>query len=1202
LPQSDIYKFYFGESNASLENIPQTTMRYRFLHDRLQQAAYSLIPAGEEQRSHLNIGRHLLKHVGTEEIEEQLFNIVGQLNLGSALITEQTEKQTLLQLNIRAGRKAIMTTAYDTAVHCLKLARELLSTDSWQTQYALTLDCYISSTEAAYLSGELGEMGTFAEVVIAQANTLLDTVKVREIEIEAYTNQGEFAKALKSGLQFLQALGLELPEEPSDLAFSDFLTETQQQLADRSVTELLSLPAMASPTSQAMLRILVQLATPAYLGNPALYPLICFKQVQLSLTDGHIPASTFGYAVYGLLLSGVLGNISAGYEFGQLALQLLERFDSQEYTAKVLFHIAIFIEHWQKQACSTLPYLQKAYTIGLDTGDLAYAGYSAYVYVFHAYFIGKELTALERECQIYSSSLTNIKQNNALCYLQIFHQSIANLLGQSAHCGSLEGDLFNEQTTIKTLKQLNDQTGLWHFYTCKVSLNYLFHAYDDTLMYFHQAMSYQGGGIGMLSIPILWFYAALACSAQLADSPEQLDPAKADELWSLITEAKEKLENWATHAPMNCQHRYDLICAEEQQLLNHSQEALELYNRAIVGANENGYIQEAAIANELTAKLYLNLNKEKEAADYMQAAYYGYARWGAKAKIDDLEQCYPALLQPILQKTTEQLAFSPLETIATVYGSNLFMQTSSKTSGASTTGVNDALDFAAVLRASQALSGAIELEDLLCQLSQIILQNSGGDLCALILPDTDDIWALKALATPDSIDLCSEPLAHHPKLPLKLIQYVRNTQQTVVIDNLETELPVIDTYLQQSQPGSLLCLPFLNQGKLLGILYLHNRTTHSVFTQERIHLLKVLCTQAAISLENARLYKQEQNKTHALQTSLEELQQSEVRFRYLFEKSADAILLLKPEGFLSCNQASVDLFGYHHKEQLCNLHPSQISPEFQPDGQTSFDKANAMISRAIETGSHQFEWMHQRSNGETFWADVMLTPIPYQGGQVLHSIVRDISQRKAAEATILEKSNALEQALGALQNTQLKVVQSEKMASLGNLVAGVAHEVNNPIGFLNGSIKNAQAYLQELCEHIALYQQHHPQAAKPVQENAEDIDLDFLIEDFPKLLDSMSAANQRIKSISTSLRTFSRADTEHKVSANLHEGLDSTLLILKYRLKANENRPAIEVIKDYEEIPIVDCFPGQLNQVFMNLLANAIDIFDEAAEQSSFAE
>ncbi|NJM96179.1 MAG: HAMP domain-containing histidine kinase [Phormidesmis sp. RL_2_1] len=180
------------------------------------------------------------------------------------------------------------------------------------------------------------------------------------------------------------------------------------------------------------------------------------------------------------------------------------------------------------------------------------------------------------------------------------------------------------------------------------------------------------------------------------------------------------------------------------------------------------------------------------------------------------------------------------------------------------------------------------------------------------------------------------------------------------------------------------------------------------------------------------------------------------------------------------------------------------------------------------------------------------------------------------------------------------MIRHEKMASLGNLVAGVAHEINNPVGFLNGSIENAQEYIQDLLGHLNLYQQHHPQAAAAIQANAQAIDLDFLRNDLPELLQSMQGATDRIASISDSLRIFSRADTQHKVSADLNEGLNSTLLILKYRLKANQHRPAIAVIQNYGELPPVDCFPGQLNQVFMNILANAIDAFDEAAGHSTF--
>ncbi|MEO1298338.1 MAG: response regulator [Cyanobacteria bacterium J06636_16] len=222
---------------------------------------------------------------------------------------------------------------------------------------------------------------------------------------------------------------------------------------------------------------------------------------------------------------------------------------------------------------------------------------------------------------------------------------------------------------------------------------------------------------------------------------------------------------------------------------------------------------------------------------------------------------------------------------------------------------------------------------------------------------------------------------------------------------------------------------------------------------------------------------------------------------------------------------------------------------------------------------------------------------PFQEAELLarvktHLHLQQMNQH--LEQQVVERTQALEAAMSQLKMSQLQTVQFEKMATLGNLVAGVAHEINNPIGFLNGSVNNAKDHVEDLLGHLTLYQQHYPNPAPAIQDNAEDIDLEFLSEDLPKLLDSMQGATDRIKSISTSLRAFSRSDTEHKVSANLHEGIDSTLLILKYRLKASELRPAIQVIRNYGELPLIDCFPGQLNQVFMNLLSNAIDAVEES--------
>ncbi len=594
-------------------------------------------------------------------------------------------------------------------------------------------------------------------------------------------------------------------------------------------------------------------------------------------------------------------------------------------------------------------------------------------------------------------------------------------------------------------KYCNAPYHLAWFYSVKIRYAYLFDQPDTYSALIPHLSIIENTIPSHAKVPSSVFYVALMHLTLIECTH---DEAQRQPHWQAILPIEERLNRWQQDCPENIRHKYLLIQAEKSRLNGHKAEAIELYEQSITQAQAQGYDYEAAIANELTAKFYLSWGKEKVASGYMQEAYYCYARWGAKAKIADLEQRYPQLLQPILHSTNQPLKV--LEKLATITAPAYSIHATSHKSSSSSS-INQTLDFATLLQISQTFARTIKLDKLLHILTQTMLENSGADQCALMFCE-DNQWQVRVMANLEQVMLQSASLEDNPTVPVQLIQYVKHTLTTVVIDDLKTDLPVIGDYLNGHQPKSLLCLPILNQGNLRAILYLENRSTSGVFTDDRITILNFLCTQAAISLENARLYQQAQSYVQQLEQS------------------------------------------------------------------------------------------------------------------------------------------------------QLQIVQSEKMASLGNLVAGVAHEINNPIGFLNGSINNGKDYVADLLGHLALYQQHYPNPVSPIQDNAEEIDLEFLSEDLPKLLNSMQGATDRLQGISTSLRTFSRADTEHKVSANLHDGLDSTILILKYRLKANEQRPAIEVIQEYGNLPLLDCYPGQLNQVFMNILANAIDMFDEIAQTQSFAE
>jgi PAS domain S-box-containing protein len=332
------------------------------------------------------------------------------------------------------------------------------------------------------------------------------------------------------------------------------------------------------------------------------------------------------------------------------------------------------------------------------------------------------------------------------------------------------------------------------------------------------------------------------------------------------------------------------------------------------------------------------------------------------------------------------------------------------------------------------------------------------------------------------------------------------------------------------------------------------------------------------------------------------VQRNESRLRAVYESNNDAIMLLSEKCFVDCNSATLAIFKCPAKSEFCGKHPSQISPEYQPNGRLSSEAATDHIMTALTRGYDRFEWQHSRWDGSEFIAEVQLCRMEIDDQAILQAIVRDISDRKAVEAAIRQKSEELEQALWQLQKTQLQLVQIEKMSVLGNLVAGVAHEINNPIGCIVGNVSVMQNYVTDLIETLDLYQANFPEPGITIEQQLDAIDLDYLRQDVPDVMQAIKDSGDRIAAISQSLRTFSRTDGIEKQLFNVHDGLDSTVLILRHRLKANEQRPKIEVVTHYGQLPEINCFPGQLNQVFMNILANAIDAIDELSEGKSFQE
>ncbi|WP_424094889.1 AAA family ATPase [Moorena producens] len=870
LPTTEIYKFFTVNSNSpssTLEKLSQSAITksaitnhqspsYKFLHDRVQQAAYFLIPEDQKQLTHLSIGQLLLKNIPIAEREEKIFDIVNQLNYGVELITDKTQRDELAQLNRIAGEKAKAATAYGAAFNYLTVGLELLGENSWQRQYDLTLALYQAAAEAAYLNTDFEQMEQMVMVVLAQGKTLLDKITAYEVSIDAYKAQSQNEQAITTGLQVLKLLGIELPQQPSPEDIGLAVHQTQSGLEGKEIEDLIDLPVMTAPEKLAAMTILWRLMPVAYLTLPLLFPLVVLKEVNLSLQNGNCPVSAVSYAGYAVILWKLGGDMDGNYRFGQLALTLLARFNAKQLKSGVLLVVNFGIKPWKVHLKETLTSLLEGYSVGLETGDFDQSAFCAMFYLEHSFWLGKELAELDQTCAKYHQGIDQLKQEMPRQFTAINWQAVLNLLGQAEHYCCFKGEVYDEEIMLPLHQEFNNLRAIYTLHLNKLFLCYLFQDYQQAWQHATITENYIDGAPAVFVFAVFYWYDSLT---RLALYPEQ-NKAQQQQSLDKIAHNQDKLKTWADHAPMNYLHKFYLVEAERYRVLGHLLEAMEYYDRAIAGAKENQYIQEEALANELAAKFYFEWGKETIAQAYLSCAYYGYSHWGAKAKVEDLEIRYPQFLSSILSQKTINVSTGETITNLTTQGVNT-----------TTTNASTALDLATVIKASQALSGEIQLDQLLSTLMQVVMENAGADKCALILVKGESL-VLQAMETANQVTFVeSMPVEESPDIPQSAINYVKRKSETLVINDITVEtILAADPYFIRQQPRSLMCTPIINQGQLIGLLYLENNLSTGAFTPDRLEILNLLTSQAAISIENSLLYRQLEDYSHTLEQKVEE--------------------------------------------------------------------------------------------------------------------------------------------------------------------------------------------------------------------------------------------------------------------------------------------------------------------------------------------
>ncbi|MFB2916925.1 AAA family ATPase [Aerosakkonema funiforme] len=1208
LPLNDAYKiplFFVPEisANEQLDDIVFNAgnslhIPYKFLHDRVQQAAYSLIPETEKKSTHFQIGQLLLKHTTPEQQKENIFALVNQLNFGVDLITEVSEKCELAHLNYVAAEKAKAATAYEAALRYLNVALELLADDCWEDCYDLTLAIYESAVEAQYLNSHFEEAENLAKIVLLQAKSLLDKVKIYYKLIELYYYQNKMLQARDTGLEVLAMLGVTLDNQlETEKNLPDILYE-QLNGKIKQIQDLQNLPLMTDLDKMAAVRILSAIAIPVHVTSPHLYLLVIFKMVELCIEYGNSHLAPLVYAEYAKLMSAVLFNFNDGYQFGKLSVKLLDRFNAKELKCKVYFLFNTMVRHWKEPFLEILDPLLEGIQSGLETGDIDYTCDSTLHYCTFSLFGGINLELVEERCSKYIELVDSFKQNSSSIALKIWKQFVLNLRGGAIDNCILIGDALNEQETLLFLQETHHDSLLAILYIAKTIILYLFKQYDGAVTNAALAKQHISSVGGTHYVSELNFYQSLAILAQYPHTNTQLE---------IMEENQKMLQNWASFAPCNFQHKYDLVEAEKAKALGQNEKAMDLYERAIHGAIKQGYVQEEALACELAAEFHLGLGRQKIAKTYMTDAYYAYMRWGAVAKLKDLDSRYPDLIYrteaPNLNLMQSSHQFSTISTATTVNNSTDSM-----------------LDLATVVKATQAISGEIQLDKLLASLIKISIENAGARKGFLLLPKGKKI-AIEAVASVETEEVVvrqSMPLESNQNLPLTVINYVLRTKSNVVLSDASTQGRFTsDSYIARNKAKSILCQPIFNQGKFIAILYLENDLIVGAFTLDRLKILNIISTQAAISLENALLYENLATANRQLEDYSHKLEQRvEERTRQLKAKEAR---LAEAERLAHLGNWEFDLIAdkitwSDEVFRIFGRHPEQLEPTFLEHQQLihsdDWELLNTTIESAIHKGkSYEIEFRIVRPDCIKYVVGKGQAIKNYEGKTIkLFGTIQDISDRKLAEealrqseAQLREQAQQLHLTLHSLRQTQAQLIQSEKMSGLGQMVAGIAHEINNPINFIYGNVQYTCNYIQSLLDLIRIYQEDYPNPTAKVKRITEEIELEFIIDDLPKIISSMSLGALRISEIVRSLRNFSRLDESAAKQVDIHSGIDSTLLLLQHRLHSpiftkkeeQEKIPEIQVNKEYGQLPLINCYPGELNQVFMNLLNNSIDALVE---------
>lgn len=828
IPLHNGYKLVGQSSDGEASDVNPD---YRFQHDRIQQAAYALIDADRRQAVHLSVGRLIQRHADEAGRRERLIDIVGHLNEGRQLIEDPAERLLLAQLNLTAGTQAQHSSAYGAALAYLGIAQELLPHDAWDSQYTLMLAVATEYQQCAYLTARYDEAETWIERILAHARTPLERAEILSQRTRQYATIGKMEDSIRAAVMGLSLLGLDLNDTPDAAAIRRERAAVRRNLAGRRIADLIDAPPLTDPAAGVAIRLLMEIFPAAFLsGSGSLFPFLVLKSVNISLRMGTSPESAFAYAAYGMLLCGSLDDPALGLEFGQLAVAMNDRLDDIGLKSRVIYVYTMFVHHWSHHWSSMTPWFRRGIDSGYRSGDLLYLAYSAQDCIIWDPKL--DLETAEREHAQYLVIVKDSKYQDSFDSGSLFLQMQRNFLGRTDALCSMNDESFDEARCVAGMRGRRFMTGIANFHIYKAEICALYRHFDEALVHVQAQDALIASA---MSLPQLVRFHVMAFLTRAALLPGWAPDQQAQALQRLRADLA-RMRRWAKHCPANFRHLHQTMEGELARLQGRAEAALSAYERAIDSAREFGWLRDEAVANELAGRHLLAQGRRKAAEGYLRASWHLFERWGARRKVQLLEQ-----------------EFAHLAGTASAEHANTAVDSA-------------ALDLGSVMKASQAISGEIVLEQLWTSTMRIMLESAGGQRgCFVVRRDGSLVIeglceaSSEAGSEPGSTTV-AEPLAmesaHGARMvPVAVIYQVLNTHRPVVLnDATRFGHFARDAYLHERPPQSLLCVPLMRGDQCEGAIYIENNLASHVFTADRIDLIKLLAAQMSISIENARLY------------------------------------------------------------------------------------------------------------------------------------------------------------------------------------------------------------------------------------------------------------------------------------------------------------------------------------------------------------